>query len=91
MFEVVGLNLQEAEDRHDLADGAAGVHLDHVEEPWNVLLQVQVDFDVLETWATAFPDVLHPVSCDFLELVNFAEELVQLVDRLVKQHVLRFF
>ena len=91
MLEVVRLDLQEAEDTHDLADWHSWIRLNQVEQTWDILLHVELHLDVLERWPDNLPVVLQSLICNLFELVYSLEELVHIRDTLVEQYVLRVF
>jgi trans-aconitate methyltransferase len=88
MLKVVCLNLQEAKDTHDLAQRHPRHRLEQIEEPRDVLLQVQLHLERLEAGTGKLPNVLETRVCYLFELVYFLEEHVHIFDALVEERVL---
>ena len=91
MLQVVRFYLQEAENWHDFADGNSWLWLEEIEESWNILLHVQLNFNMIKTWPAKLPHVLQALAGDPFKLVDLDEELVHVFDPLVEADVLRAF
>lgn len=80
VLEVVRLNLQEAEDGHYLAKLYLRVQLYQVEETGDVLLQIKLDLNGMET-GTMLPPPLEKMRIGYLlELIDFPDKGVHVFD-----------
>jgi len=84
VLEVDALDLQVAEDRYDFGDGDLLRRLKDVKQTGNVLLNVERHIERLEGHIFDAPNVGHVLVCDLLKLFDFREEIVHVLDTIVK-------
>ena len=88
MLKIVGLDLEEAEDRHNLTDGYTWCWSEEIEQTWDVLLEIELYLNVLESGAGDLPDILETLTCDLLEIVDLAEETLHVVNTICEHFIL---
>jgi hypothetical protein len=80
--------LQKAKDRHNLTNGYTWCWSEEIEETWDVLLEIKLDLDVLESGARHLPDILEALTSDLLEIVDLAEETLHVLNAIGEHFIL---
>ena len=78
MCQIDGLNLQIGKNRHYFCYRQV-IDLQDVEETRHVLLDIELDFQGLESQILDFPLIRHIVIGDLLELPDFLQEIVHVL------------